>query len=98
MALNQVDMYILCTFLLALATATVIARMRVRKSQNSRSQMDDWTACGGLVSISCVILVRPATLELITYFALIGCALVSSWHYGCWNSEEHFWNAYNPRL
>jgi hypothetical protein len=50
MALTQTNMYIVCTILVALATMTVAARLRVRLMQKAKVRMDDWTAFGGLVS------------------------------------------------
>ncbi|KAL5116624.1 hypothetical protein ACEQ8H_005502 [Pleosporales sp. CAS-2024a] len=63
MSPNQNEMYSVSTVLVALATVIMVARLRVRLSQKANNQMDDWTACAGLVvlwSIAGVIIAGTA--------------------------------------
>jgi hypothetical protein len=91
MSPNRAGMYSLSTILLALGTATVLARIRVRMLQRAKLQMDDWTALGGLVSLclsdlACVTIVGQRYRKLTRFFELIDCLMADSRHHRHRNS------------
>lgn len=52
MSLELPGIITICTILPTIASGALAARLRVRTLQKTPFQIDDWTACGGFVSIS----------------------------------------------